>query len=80
MGVQKPLKKATNLTFDKDLLDDAKALGINISQAAQMGLAAAVQKAKGDAWLAENRKAIEASNKWVEENGLPLASHRMFDV
>ena len=27
-------------------------------------------------WLAENRKAIEASNAWVKKHGLPLACYR----
>lgn len=80
MGIQGSGKKATNLTLDQALLADARALGVNISQAAEKGLDEAVRKAKGDAWLEENRQAIEASNKWVEKNGLPLAKYRMFDV
>jgi antitoxin CcdA len=29
-------------------------------------------------WVEENREAMEASNAWVEKNGLPLAKHRLF--
>ena len=29
-------------------------------------------------WQEENRAAIDSSNKWVEEYGLPLAEYRMF--
>jgi hypothetical protein len=31
-----------------------------------------------EAWLEENRLAIQASNNWVEKYGLPLAKHRQF--
>ena len=81
MGVQGTgKKKATNLSLDQELLKDARALGVNISAAAEQGVSEAVRKAKGEAWLEENREAIEANNRWVEENGLPLAKYRLFDV
>lgn len=31
--------------------------------------------ASADAWLAENREALESSNAYVEAHGLPLAMH-----
>ncbi len=77
MGIR---KKATNLSLDQELLKDAKALGVNISQAAEKGVSEAVRKAKGEAWLAENREALVAWGEWVEKNGLPLEEYRMFDV
>ena len=81
MGIQgSGKKKATNLSLDQELLKDAKALGVNISAAAEQGLSEAVRKAKSEAWLAENREAIEEWNQWVAENGLPLEKYRMFDV
>lgn len=81
MGVQGiGKKKATNLSLDQELLKDARALGVNISAAAEQGVSEAVRKAKEEAWLEENREAIEANNRWVEENGLPLAKYRMFNV
>jgi len=73
MGVQ---KRATNLSLDKELLKDAKALGVNISAAAEQG----VRQALRDAWLTENRTSMEAWDEWVEKNGLPLEDYRMFDV
>lgn len=80
MGVQGSGKKATNLSLDQELLKDARALGVNISAAAEKGVTEAVRAAKAAAWLEENREAIEASNKWVEEHGLPLEKYRMFNV
>jgi antitoxin CcdA len=76
MGLQGRGKKATNVTLDQAMLEDAKALGVNISKAAEEGVRAAVR----EAWIAENRESMEAWNKWVEENGLPLEEHRMFGV
>ncbi len=76
MGMQQRTKKATNVTLDQAMLEDAKALGINISQAAEAGVRAAVR----EAWIEENRESMEAWNKWVEENGLPLEEFRMFGV
>lgn len=76
MGTQHRSKKATNVTLDQATLEDAKALGINISQAAEAGVRAAVR----EAWIEENRAATEANNRWVEQNGLPLEKYRMFDV
>ncbi len=76
MGIQGSGKKATNLSLDQELLKDAKALGVNISAAAEEG----VRKALREAWLEENRDALVAWGKWVEENGLPLEEYRMFNV
>ena len=72
------LRKAANLTLDADLQDQARALGINISRAAEDGLRAAVKRAREDAWKAENADSIAAWNRYVEENGLPLADTRLF--
>lgn len=78
MGVQGSGKKATNLSLDQALLKDARALGVNISQAAEKGVDEAVRKAKADAWKEENRESMLAWGRWVEENGLPLEEYRMF--
>ncbi|MCC8393776.1 type II toxin-antitoxin system CcdA family antitoxin [Paraburkholderia sp. MMS20-SJTR3] len=71
-------KKATNVSLAESLLAEAKELGINVSQAAEAGLAKAVSDARAEAWLVENREAIESSNAYVEKHGLPLAKYRMF--
>ncbi len=71
-------KKATNVSLAEPLLSEAKELRINVSQAAEAGLAKAVAERRAELWLSENREAIESSNTFVEEHGLPLAKHRMF--
>jgi antitoxin CcdA len=37
-----------------------------------------VKKAREDKWIEENWEAIQFWNRYVEENGLPLAKYRMF--
>lgn len=71
-------RKATNVTFDPTLLALAKTLQINVSQAAEAGLAQAVAARQAELWVAENQGALESSNQFVEKNGLPLAQFRNF--
>ncbi len=71
-------RRPTNVSLAADLIEEAKSLDINISQACEKGLAAEVKKARGDKWIEENWEAIQFWNRYVEENGLPLARYRMF--
>lgn len=68
----------TNVSLDAELVAEARELGVNISQASEVGLTEAVKRARAERWLAENRSAIEASNAYVEAHGLPLKSYRLF--
>jgi antitoxin CcdA len=72
------IRKAANLSIDATLLAEAKTLSVNISRAAEEGIASAVRAEKERLWKIENREALESSNRWVEENGLPLAKYRQF--
>lgn len=74
----KSTRKPTNLSLDSSLLKEARALGINVSRSAEAGIAEAVKWRKQEKWLEENASALESSNTYVEENGLPLARHRRF--
>ena len=71
-------QRATNVTLNADLIDQAKRLHVNISEACERGLSEQVAKSRAEVWLQENREAILASNAWVEEHGLPLARYRRF--
>lgn len=71
-------RRSTNVTLTVALVDEAKALGVNLSQAAEVGVAGAVARKRAEVWLAENREALESSNAFVEAHGLPLARHRNF--
>ena len=69
-------KKPTNLALDQELLREAKSRGINLSQAAEMGLRQAVTEAAS--WKCENTAALASSNEWVEKHSLPLEKYRRF--
>ncbi len=71
-------RKSANLSIDARLLDEAKALKINLSAAAQVGIRDAIAAEKGRQWQIENAEAIRSSNEYVEKHGLPLAKYRMF--
>jgi antitoxin CcdA len=71
-------RRQTSLTLDRALLDEARVLGVNVSRAAEDGLAQAVRAARARRWQAENAAAIEAYNRFVAENGVPLSAARKF--
>lgn len=71
-------KKATNITLSSDVLNQAKALGINISQACDQFLRDLVTREQEQRWQAENAEFIAAYNASVERDGLPLDAWRTF--
>lgn len=71
-------RRPTNVSLAAELIEEAKRLEINISQACEEGLAAEVKKAREDKWIRDNWEAIQFWNEYVEKNGLPLAKYRMF--
>lgn len=71
-------KRATNITVSEPLLLEARELGLNVSQAAEDGIAKALADRRAELWLQENAAAIRSSNEFVEKHGLPLAKYRMF--
>ena len=71
-------KKATNVSLAETLLAEAKALRINVSQAAEAGVARAGAEKRAELWVAQNQKAFGCWNAYVEKNGLPLGKYRSF--
>lgn len=63
-------KKSVNLTINKELLQQAKALNINLSQALERHLGEVVQQLKREQWLAENQAALDDYNRRVAANGV----------
>jgi antitoxin CcdA len=51
---------------------------VNVSRAAEAGIAEAVAAEKTRLWKLENRATIGAWNEYVEKHGIPLAKHRQF--
>lgn len=71
-------KRAANVSLSVPLLDEARALGVNVSQACERGLAERVGQVRAERWLAANQAALDSSDGFVAEKGLPLARHRQF--
>jgi antitoxin CcdA len=71
-------RRPTNVTLPVELVSEAKALNINVSQACERGLALSVAQARRDRWLKDNREAIDNYNAMVERDGLPLDQFRQF--
>ena len=71
-------KKATNITLSSDVLSEAKALGINISQTCDQFLRELVRKERERRWQQDNAAFIDAYNQVVEDEGLPLDEWRSF--
>ena len=63
-------RRKVSLTIREDVMDSARELSINASKAAEAGIAAAVKKAREQAWLEENREAIRAHNERIEREGM----------
>lgn len=74
----KPTRKPTNVSLDSRLVEEAKALGLNMSQLAEEALAKAISEEKSRRWKLENQAALDAWNDYVDKNGLPLAKYRLF--
>ena len=64
-----PRRKATNLGVREDLLRDARRLGINLSRLLEQGLEEKTRQARQEAWLKENREALEEYNLRIERSG-----------
>ena len=63
-------KKPVNVSLNEELLKEAKAHGINLSQTLERALIDTLRRAKGERWLAENREAIESYNRHIEKHGV----------
>ena len=71
-------KKPTNLSINSDLLNEAKALKINLSATLEAALINELKAARRDLWLAENKEAIDTCNKLADTHGLFADKHRVF--
>ena len=65
-----------NVALAVGLVAEARELGVDVSQAAEAGIAAAVSLRRQERWLTENKAALDSSNEYVAEHGLPLTPPR----
>jgi len=63
-------KKPTNVSINSDLLEKAKGMKINLSATLEAALAEQLRAEQRTQWKAENAKAIQAYNNFVEESGV----------
>ena len=71
-------KKAINITLSSDVLTEAKALGINISQACDQFLREPVRNESKRRWQQDKADFIASYNQTVADEGLPLDLWRSF--
>ena len=71
-------KRAANLSVNAELLDEARALEINLSATLEKALDEAVRARKREKWLEENREAIAAYNRRIARDGLASDHVRAF--
>jgi len=71
-------KKSCNLSINAELLSQAKALGINLSQTLEAQLEKLVREARAKQWAEENKDAIESQKNWIEKHGLFSDHYRFF--
>ena len=63
-------KRSVNLSINTEILEAAKAQGINLSQTLEDVLAKLTEEARVTRWREENREFIESYNAYVERNGV----------
>lgn len=73
-----PSRRSTSLTLSRSLLDEARELGVNVSRAAEAGVAAAVRAERVRRWHEENAGAIADYNRLIDAQGVPLSRFRKF--
>ncbi len=73
-----PSRRAVNLTVNSALVQEAKALEINLSREFEAHLAALVRQRKQEKWLAENQDALNAYNAHIERDGVFSDGMRSF--
>jgi antitoxin CcdA len=71
-------KRSTNPTLRENLVQEARALHINLSLAAEEGIARAVAKAADARRVEPNRAATASYEAFVEKEGLILGEIRVF--
>ena len=71
-------KRAVNLTLNSQVLEMAKALGLNISQTVDELLTEAVLKKYWEGWNERNKEAIAQYNERIAREGLFSDRYRTF--
>ncbi|RLJ64668.1 type II toxin-antitoxin system CcdA family antitoxin [Sulfurisoma sediminicola] len=71
-------KKAANLSVRADLLEEARAYKINLSQTLEAALQVELKKRHEDEWREQNKEAIAAYGRHIERHGVFSDNYRTF--
>ena len=63
-------RRPTNVSLPVDLVKEARELDVNLSREFEAHLTSVVRERRAEQWRKENKKAIEAYNKFVEKHGV----------
>ncbi len=69
-------KRATNVSIDEEILAEAKAMGINLSQTLEEELRKRVQDGRNRRFQDENREAIDSYNRFIAKHGIWSKKYR----
>jgi len=72
------LRKPTNVSARPDLVAEAKALGLNLSEVFESALEVSVREARQRQWVEENRPAFEDYDRFVTEHGVFSLNKKLF--
>jgi antitoxin CcdA len=71
-------KKSTSLSVNGDLLEKARELGLDLANTLEEALVVELRRRQREAWLEENREAIQGYNEHVAQHGVFSAGLRGF--
>jgi antitoxin CcdA len=71
-------KQRTNVSIDKKLLEEAREKNLKLSPILEEALRRRLKEERAARWLEENRAAIDAYNKEVDEHGVFSDGNRSF--
>jgi antitoxin CcdA len=71
-------KKAVNLSFDAELLYEARAENVKLSAVAERAVRAEIASIRAERWRRENAEAIREANEELARNGLWSDGLRLF--
>jgi antitoxin CcdA len=63
-------KKAVNVSINSDLLRQAREMKINLSKTLEEKLEQLLREERARRWKEENREAMEAFNRFIEQHGI----------
>ena len=69
---EKTKRRSVNLTIPEDVIQAARELKLNASEAAEAGIRRAIAEKQAEQWLSQNQSALKAHNKRVANEGTLL--------